>query len=168
MRILVTLLCCFHLANLLGQATKSFQPFPGDSAKLYQFDLYKNFFINDEEEFKERSELVRAFQNLDKKLSTQSKTSNKNSYRLVAEFDSLSKKIGKHFSYLGMFAYIDLSNPIYQMKMDSFNQQLSPILNRINETITTLPLSSITKEKQNLRGPDYRFYYDQLRANPMN
>jgi len=168
MRILVMLLCCFHLTNLLGQTSKNFQPFPGDSAKLYQFDLYKNFFINDEEEFKERSELVWAFKNLDKKLSVQSKTGNKNSYHLVAEFDSLSKKIGKHSSYLGMFAYIDLSNPIYQMKMDSFNQQLSPILNRINETITALPLTSITKEKQNLAGPDYRFYYDQLKANPMN
>jgi oligoendopeptidase F len=167
MRILVTLLCCFHLTNLLGQTSKNFQPFPGDSAKLYQFDLYKNFFINDEEEFKERSELVSAFQNLDKKLSTQSKTGNKNSYRLVEEFDSLSKKIGKHYSYLGMFAYIDLSNPIYQMKMDSFNQQLSPILNRISETITALPLSSITKEKQNLPGPDYRFFYMQLREAPV-
>jgi len=167
MRILVTLLCCFHLTNLLGQTSKNFQPFPGDSAKLYQFDLYKNFFINDEEEFKERSELVRAFQNLDKKLSTQSKTGNKNSYRLVEEFDSLSKKIGKHSSYLGMFAYIDLSNPIYQMKMDSFNQQLSPILNRISETITALPLSSITKEKQNLHGPDYNFFYMQLREAPV-
>ena len=165
--VVVTLLCCLYLTNLPGQTTKNFQPFPGDSAKLYQFDLYKNYFINDQVEFKERSELVRAFQDLDKKLSTQLKSGNKNFYRLLWEFDSLNKKTGKHSAYIGMFAYIDLSNPVYHMKMDSFDRQLSPILNRISETIIALPSSSITKERQSQPGPDYRFFYNQLKEDPM-
>ena len=167
MRIIGALLCCLSMTNLSAQTSKNFQPFPGDSAKLYQFDLYKNYFINDETEYKERSELVRAFQNLDKKLSTQSKTGNRNMYSLVWEFDSLNKRMGKHFAYLGMFAYIDLANPVYNMKMDTFNQQLSPLLNRISEAIIALPLSSITKEKQGQQGPDYSFFYDQSKASPL-
>lgn len=167
MRIVVTLLFSFYLTDLSGQTTKNFQPFPGDSARLYQFDLYKNYFINDQVEFIERSELVRAFQDLDKKLSAQSKSGNKNFYRLLREFDSLNKKIGKHSAYIGMFAYIDISNPVYYMKMDSFDRQLSPILNRISETIIALPSSSITKERQSQPGPDYRFFYTQLKADPM-
>jgi len=167
MRIVVALLCCFHLTNLPGQTSKNFQPFPGDSAKLYQFDLHKNYFINDQVEFKERTELVRAFQNFEKKLIAQSKHGNKNLYRLIWEFDSLNKKIGKHSAYIGMFAYIDLSNPHWYMKMDTFDQQVTPILNRISETIIALPSSSITKEKQSQPGPDYHFFYTQLKEDPM-
>ena len=167
MRIVVAILCCFYLTNLPGQTSNTFQPFPGDSAKLYQFDLYKNYFINDEVEFKERSELLKAFQSLDKKFSVQSKTGNKNLYHLVWEFDSLNKKTGKHSAYIGMFAYIDLANPVYYMKMDSFDKQLSPILNRITETIVALPLSSTTKERQDHPGPDYRFFYTRLKEDPM-
>src|SRR5215213_145779 len=102
MRIVGTLLCCLYLTNLPAQNSKNFEPFPGDSAKLYQFDLHKNYFINDQVEFKERTELVRAFQNLDKKLSAQSRSGYKNIYRLVSELDSLSKQTGKHSAYLGM------------------------------------------------------------------
>jgi oligoendopeptidase F len=167
MRIVAALLCCFYLTNLSAQQSKNFQPFPGDSAKLYQFDLHKNYFINDQVEFKERTELVRAFQNLDKKISAESKSGNKNNYRLLREFDSLNKKRGKHSAYIGMFAYVDLANPVYYMKMDSFDQQLSPILSRISEAIIALPSSSITKERQSQPGPDYRFFYTQLKADPM-
>ena len=165
MRIIVALLSCFYLTNLPGQTSNNFEPFPGDSAKLYQFDLYKNFFINDEVEFKERTELVKAFQNLEKKFM-QSKSSNKNVYHLLYELDSLSKQSGKHSAYLGMFDYIDLSNPNYRMKMDSFGRAISPIYNRINEVIIALPLSSIKKERQS--GPDYSFFYTQSNAGPMN
>lgn len=167
MRIVVALLCCFYLTNLSGQTNKNFQPFPGDSAKLYQFDLYKNYFINDQVEFKERSELVRAFQNLEKKLSEHSTSGNRNIYRLLWEFDSLNRKIGKHSAYLGMFAYIDMSNPLYQMKMDTFSQQVSPVLNRITEIIIAQPSSSISKVIQSQPGPDYHFFYTQLKAAPM-
>jgi oligoendopeptidase F len=168
MRIVAALLSCFCLTNLSGQTSKNFQPFPGDSAKLYQFDLYKNFFINDHVEFKERVKLESALQSLERKLSTQSKSGNKNSYRLLWEFDSLSKETGKHSAYLGMFAYIDMSTPLYQMKLDSFGQQVNPIFNRINQLITELPSSSIAKEKQNQPGPDYHFFYTQLKASPMS
>ena len=166
MRILMTLLCCLYLTKLQGQTAKNFQPFPGDSAKLYQFDLYKNFFINDQEELIERTELIKAFQTLEKKLN-QSKSANKNIYHLLWELDSLSKQVGRHSAYLGMFAYIDMSTPLYQMKLDSFGQQVSPVLNRISEIITSLPSSSIIKEKQNQPGTDYRFFHAQLKAAPM-
>jgi oligoendopeptidase F len=125
---------------------------------MYKFDLYKNYFINDEVEYKQRTELITGFQNLEKKFDEKTKTGEKNFYPLIYEYDSLGRKVGKHSAYLGMFAYIDLSNPVYYMKMDTFDQQLSPILNRINETITALPLSSIAKEKQSQPGPDYRFF----------
>ncbi|HMK24874.1 MAG TPA: M3 family metallopeptidase [Chitinophagaceae bacterium] len=168
MRIIVALLSCFCLTNLSGQTNKNFQPFPGDSAEMYKFDLYKNYFINDEVEYKQRTELITGFQNLAKKFDEKTKTGEKNFYPLIYEYDSLGRKIGKHSAYLGMFAYIDLSNPVYYMKMDTFNQQLSPILNRINETITALPSSSITKEKQSQPGPDYHFFYTQLKEAPLN
>ena len=166
MRIAVMLLCCFYSTTLSSQTSKNFQPFPGDSAKLYQFDLYKNFFINDQEELIERTELIKAFQTLEKKLN-QSKSANKNIYHLLWELDSLSKQVGRHSAYLGMFAYIDMSTPLYQMKLDSFGQQVSPVLNRISEIITSLPSSSIIKEKQNQPGTDYRFFHAQLKAAPM-
>lgn len=166
MRIVVAVLCCFYLTDLPGQTNKNFQPFPGDSAKLYQFDLHKNFFINDQVEFKERTKLVKAFQTLEKKLS-QAKSRNKNIYSLLWDLDSLNKQVGKHSAYLGMFAYIDMSTPLYQMKLDSFDQEVSPILSRISEIITALPSSSIIKERQSQPGPDYHFFHTRLKADPM-
>jgi oligoendopeptidase F len=162
----LTLVCFLHLANVLGQPNAGFQPFPGDSAKLYQFDLHKNYFVNDQEEFKERLQLIGAFENLEKKFKNSS--GEKGIYRLILEYDSLLKKAGKHTAYLGMFAFIDLSNPFHQMKLDSFSQQVTPVINRIGEKIRSMPSSSITRNVTNdPHGPDYLFFHSQLQINPL-
>jgi oligoendopeptidase F len=168
MRVVVTFLCCICFSTLCGQTNSSFKPFPRDSAELYKFDLYKNYFINDGEEYKQRTELTTAFTKLEKKFNEAVKSREKNVYHLIYEYDSLNRKIGKHSAYLGMFAYIDLANPVYYMKMDTFNRQISPVLNRINETIASLAPSSISRNSKTDRpGPDYSFFYSQLQNNPL-
>jgi len=166
MRVLMLCICLICLTKLSGQTTSMFKPFPGDSAEMYKFDLYKNFYADDNAEYRDREKLVRDFQKL-KKDFTERSASGKNCYDLIVEFDSLIKRSGKHSAYLGMFAYIDLSNPAYYMKMDSFSQKVSPIVNSINETITALPRSSIINKNDNSHLPDYSFYYSQLQINPM-
>jgi len=166
MRVIITILCCTYFFSLAGQSNSSFKPFPDDSADLYKFDLYKNYFINDEEEYKQRTELITGFNKFEKKFNEAVKSGQKNVYRLIYEYDSLGRKIGKHSAYLGMFAYIDLANPVYYMKMDTFDKQITPILNRINEIIASLPPPSIDRST-GPTGPDYNFFYFQLRNNPL-
>src|SRR5215217_6082997 len=102
MRFLLTLVCLLCLANLQGQSNAGFKPFPGDSARLYQFDLYQNYFADDQQEYKERLHLVKAFENLENRFAN---AEGKKNYQLILEYDSLLKKLGKHSAYLGMFAY---------------------------------------------------------------
>ena len=168
MRVLVTFLCSLYFSTLCGQTNSSFKPFPGDSADMYKFDLYKNYFINDQEEYKQRTELITAFKKLERKFNEAVRSVEKNIYHLIYEYDSLGRKIGKHSAYIGMFAYIDLANPVYYMKMDTFDRQISPILNRINEIIASLPGSSVTRTSKTDRpGPDYSFFYSQLQNDPL-
>ena len=168
MRVIVTFLCGIYFSTLWGQTNDNFKPFPGDSAEMYKFDLYKNYFITDGEEYKQRTELVTGFKKLERKFNEAVKSREKNIYPLIYEYDTLGRKIGKHSAYLSMFAYIDLANPVYYMKMDTFNRQISPILNRINESIASLPRSSITRNsKTDPPGPDYSFFYSQLHNNPL-
>jgi oligoendopeptidase F len=151
-----------------AQTNSSFKPFPGDSAALYKFDLHKNYFINDDVEYKQRMELIMGFQELEKKFADESKSGTKNVYNLIYEFDSLLKKTGKHTAYLGTFPFLDQSNPLYQMKLDTFGQQVTPVFTRINEIILSLPRSSITRNsKTDPPGPDYVFYYSQSQNAPL-
>src|SRR6185369_17216601 len=143
MQSMLTLVCFLYWAGVQGQKNASFQPFPGDSAKLYQFDLHKNYFADDQQELKERLQLVNAFENLETRIDNT--PGEKKNYRFILEYDSLLKKMGKHTAYLGMFPFIDQSNPLYQMKLDSFSQQLTPVINRIGEKIRSMPPSSITR-----------------------
>ena len=160
-------LCCACFKTSWAQTNNSFKPFPGDSAEMYKFDLYKNYFISDYEEYKQRTELITEFKKLERKFNEAVTSGEKNVYRLIYEYDSLGRKIGKHNAYIGMFAYIDLAKPVYYMKMDTFDRQISPILNHINEAIASLSRSSITRNSKTGRpSPDYSFFYSQLQNDP--
>ena len=163
---LYTLFYFIFCPAVQGQSNNNFKAFPGDSAEMYKFDLYKNYFISDADEYNQRAELVSAFRKLANKFEEKAKTGD-NIYSLIYEFDSLLKKRGKHIAYLGMFAYIDLANPVYYLKMDTVNLQLSPVLNRITEIIRSQPLSSIKNSKSDLAGPDFSFYHSRLQVDQL-
>jgi oligoendopeptidase F len=166
MRVVMMFVCFLYVANLQAQTNAGFRPFPDDSATLYQFDLHKNYFADDQQELTERLQLIKGFENLEKKFK--SLPGEKGIYRLMLEYDSLLKKVGKHSAYLGMFVYIDLSNPIRQMKLDTLSQQLTPVINRIGDKIRSVPSSSIARNvTTDPPGPDYRFFHSQLQTDPL-
>jgi len=153
MRVILVIICCLYGSVIFCQTSGDFKPFPGNLSDLYQFDLHKNYFINDDVEYRDRKEMIAAFQRLEKKLE-EAKTKNKNVHSLLYEFDSLQKKMGKHSAYLGMYPFINTADPLYQMKLDSLSQQINPLLTHLGEIIMSLPKSAI--------GPYYEFFYTQL------
>ncbi|HEX8242595.1 MAG TPA: hypothetical protein VF541_03855, partial [Longimicrobium sp.] len=154
------------LACTSAAASQAFDPFPGGTAGLYEFNLERNFFPSPAAEQVERAALLARASCLAAD-HPQPGRSAQALERLLLAMDSIQRLAGRHLSYLSLRTNVDTRDAASANALNALSDSLNRVLAFIGPTVAAIPEEALRRYAAERRGIiPFLFFIRQSRNAP--